>query len=76
MSIVIGGIVLALAIAGSTVLMAIRLLKGGISSKDRRSEAEEVRMIQEIYHGLEEMERRVDALETILMDRERKDRAT
>jgi len=32
-------------------------------------------MIQEIYQGLSKMEERVDALETILLDRERKGKA-
>jgi len=73
-AIVFGGIVLALAIIGSTILMGIRLIKGGISAKDRRSEAEEARMIQEIYHGLAGMESRIEALETILLERERKGR--
>jgi phage shock protein B len=73
-AIVFGGIVLALAIIGSTILMGIRLMKGGISPRDRRSETEEARMIQEIYHGLARMESRVDALETILLERERKGR--
>lgn len=73
-AIVFGGIVLALAVIGSTILMGIRLIKGGIFPKDRRSEAEEARMIQEIYHGLAAMESRVDALETIILESQRKER--
>jgi hypothetical protein len=30
-------------------------------------------MIQEIYQGLSQMEKRVEALETILLEKERKD---
>ena len=74
-AIVFGGTVLALAIIGSTVLMAIKILKGGLSRKGQRLQAEEARMIQEIYQGLSRMEERVQALETIILDRERKDRA-
>jgi hypothetical protein len=74
-AIVIGGIVLALAIIGSTILMAIKILKGGLSRKGQRLQAEETRMIQEMYQGLSRMEERVEALETIILDRERKDRA-
>ncbi len=74
-AIVIGGIILALAIIGSTVLMAIKILKGGLSRKGQRLQAEEARMIQEMYQGLSRMEERVEALETIILDRERKDRA-
>jgi phage shock protein B len=67
-AIVFGGIVLALAIVGSTILMAIKILRGGLSRKGRRLEADETRMIQEIYQGLLRMEERAEALETILLD--------
>ncbi|NVM26231.1 MAG: phage-shock protein [Desulfobacterales bacterium] len=73
-AIVFGGIVLALAIVGSTILMAIKILKGGLSRKGQRFQAEEARMIQEMYRGLSRLEERVEALETIILDRERKDR--
>jgi phage shock protein B len=72
-TIVFGGLVLALAIVGSTILMAIKILKGGFSRKGREVQAEEARMIQEMYQGLSQMEKRVDALETILLDQQRKD---
>jgi phage shock protein B len=49
---------------------------GGISRKHRQSQTDETRMIQEIYHGLSRMEQRVEALETILMDHQGKDRQT
>ncbi len=75
LTIIFGGIVLALAIIGSTVLMAIKILKGGVSRKGQQFQAEETRMIQEIYQGLSRMEERVDALETIIIDSARKDRA-
>jgi phage shock protein B len=71
-AIVFGGLVLALAIVGSTVLIGIRIIKGGFSHERRAYQADETRMIQELYQGLSRMEERVDALETILLDRERK----
>ena len=73
-AIVFGGSVLALAIIGSTILMAIKILKGGLSRKGQKFQAEEAGMIQEMYKGLSRMEERVEALETIILDRERKDR--
>ena len=73
-AIVFGGSVLALAIIGSTVLMAIKILRGGLSRKGQKLQAEETRMIQEIYQGLSRMEERVEALETIILDSKRKDR--
>ena len=75
-SIVFGGLVLALAIIGGTILMAIKILKGGISRKDQHNQAEEARLIQEIYQGFARMEERVEALETILLDQEREGRKT
>ena len=72
-AIVFGGTVLALAIIGSTILMGLKIIKGGISSRDRKTDSNEARLIQEIYHGLAQMEERVGALETIIQDNERKD---
>ena len=72
-AIISGGIILALAIIGSTILMAIKMLKGGLSRKGQKLESEESRIIQEIYQGLSKMEKRVEALETIILDRERED---
>jgi phage shock protein B len=72
-AIVFGGSVLVLAIIGSTILMAIKILKGGLSRKGQKVQTQEARMIQEIYQGLSRMEARVEALETIILDRERKD---
>lgn len=70
-----GGLVLALAIIGSTILIGIRIVKGGVSRKGQAYQADETRMIQELYQGLTKMEERVDALETILLDQERKGKA-
>ena len=73
-AIVFGGSILALAILGSIVLMAIKIIKGGITPRSQKLEAQETKNIQEIYKGLSRMEERVEALESILLDRERKDR--
>jgi phage shock protein B len=70
-AIVFGSLVLIPAIIGGTIVLSIRILKGGASRKDQ---AEDSRVIQEIYQGLSRMEVRVEALETILLDREEKDR--
>lgn len=73
-SIVFGGMVLALAIIGGTILMAIKILKGGVSRKNQNKQAEEARLIQEIYQGFARMEERVEALETILLDQDKEGR--
>jgi len=73
LTIIFGGSILALAIIGSTILMVIKILKGGLSQKGQKLQTDEARMIQEIYQGLSRMEGRVEALETIILDRERKE---
>ncbi len=73
-AIVFGSIIILLAIIPVTILLIIRLFKGGISRTDRKKLAEETRMIQEIYQGLSRMEERIETLETILLDREKEDR--
>jgi phage shock protein B len=55
--------------------MGIKILKGGTSRTGQKFQAEEARMIQEIYQGLSRMEKRVEALETIILEHDRKDRA-
>jgi phage shock protein B len=73
-AIVFGSLLLSLAIIPGTIVIAIKLLKGGISRTDRKQQAEETKLIQEIYQGLSRMDERVEALETILLDRDGKER--
>jgi phage shock protein B len=70
-AIVFGSFVLIPAVIGGTIIMSIKLLKGGTSRKDQ---AEDSKIIQEIYQGLSRMEKRVEALETIILDREKRER--
>ena len=72
--IIFGCSVLGLAIIGGTILMAIKILKGGLSRTDQKAQAEEAKMVQEIYDSLSRMEQRVESLETIILDRKGKDR--
>ncbi len=72
--IVFAGLVLSLAVVGGTILMSIRLRHGGLSKRDRQQQVNEADMIQEIYSGLSKMEKRIDSLETILMDRSGKEK--
>lgn len=64
-------IALPLIIIAGTTLLGIKIIKGGSSPKDPRARADETRIIQEIYQGLTRMEERVEALETILIEREK-----
>ena len=70
-AIIFGSFVLIPAVIGGTIIMSIKLLKGGTSRKDQ---AEDSKIIQEIYQGLSRMEKRVEALETIILDREKRER--
>lgn len=70
-AIVFGSIILALAIIPGTILLAIKFFRGGQSAGDQAAEA---KMIQEIYKDLSRMEERVEALETILLDHEKRNR--
>ena len=69
--IVFGGLILALAVIGSTILMGLKIIRGGAISRGQKEETDETKMVQEIYQGLADMEERVEALETILLDREK-----
>lgn len=72
--IVFGSIVLVIGICAGTILVSMKWRHGGVTKNSREHPAEEARMIQEIYNGLSAMEKRVENLETILMDRSGKDR--
>ncbi len=61
--------VFATLLAGLTIICwtIVRLLGGG---RYKAASADESRLIQELYHGFERMERRVEALETLLLDQD------
>ncbi len=70
----IGGAILFIATIGLVIIGIIRASKsGGLSGKNKQAQTEETRMIQDIYHGLTKMEERVEALETILIERTKKE---
>ena len=69
-----GGTSLLIATLGLILIGIIRAAKtGGISKKERQVHAEETKMIQDIFNGLSKMEDRIETLETILIERQRKD---
>ena len=68
----VGGL-LVLAIVCGIIVMVVKMMRGGLATGDGTDKSEETRMIQEIYQGLSRMEERVDALETILMERQKKE---
>ncbi len=63
-------IVVGLPVICFTWLIKMRL--EGSPRRNKKMDAEETRTIQEIYQGLNKMEKRIDALETILLEQEEK----
>ncbi|GMW02067.1 MAG: hypothetical protein AMXMBFR84_32030 [Candidatus Hydrogenedentota bacterium] len=59
------------AVWGVIFLIALRIVRGGTTAR-KNTDPEETRLIQDIYHGLMKMEERVESLETLLVERERK----
>lgn len=60
-------------VLGVVTIAIVAILRGGTSDKARRLDEDEARTMQQIYQGLEKMEKRVEALETLLLEREGKD---
>ena len=69
--IVFGSIVAIVAIIFGFVLLSSKTKRQGSSFRQSgKLDADETRLIQEIHLGISKMEKRVDALETILSGRE------
>ena len=71
--IIFGFILLSISIICGSIVMVVKVKREGISKGSRKMQNEEAGMIQSIYHGLKEMEHRIESLETIILDRGRKD---
>ena len=66
-----GALVLVLAgVAALVIALAIKMFRGAGSQNHH---AQDSRMIQETYQGLSRLEKRIEALETIVHDRKRED---
>lgn len=67
-----GFIILALALIVGIIVFTIKIIKGGVSRGDREQQNMEAKMVQDIYQGLRQMEERVETLETLLMDQDKR----
>lgn len=57
------------------VVAGLAVLVAGIRGKQgKQFSADEAQVVQEIYHSLSAMEKRIEALETVLLDRAREGR--
>ena len=63
------GPLLTIIVLGAVVFLGLKLLKG-----NALGQADEARLIQEIHQGLSGLETRIEVLETILLESERKER--
>jgi len=48
---------------------AIAMKKMGANSKSSKTDAEEAKIMQELHKGLTKMEKRIESLETIIIDK-------
>jgi phage shock protein B len=69
-AIVFGSIVAIFAIIFGFLLLGKKMKRGGSFSQSEQLNADETRLIQELHQGLSRMAERIEALETILQDRE------
>ena len=60
-----------IAIIGGVLITIVKILKSDGRGKDQLS-TEEAKILQELQRGLDRMERRVEALETILTEHNRR----
>ena len=60
------------AVVGGLALIVWLIWRKSAPKQGHLAQADEAQMIQELYQGLSKMEVRVEALETLLLDQERK----
>ena len=60
-------------VGGAFLLRGIRLTSGRPSWRGQHGPADEAKLMQELHQGLVRMESRIEALETLLFERERKE---
>jgi phage shock protein B len=61
------------AVVGGFCLKGLKILKETAPGQSQHFSAEETKLMQELFQGLTRMEERIEALETLLIDRERKE---
>lgn len=69
-SIVFGSLIALAALICGTIIIILKSRGAG----SRGADSEEAQMIQELYRGLEKMETRIEALETILTEGREKEK--
>lgn len=67
---ILGFALLVLALLGGIGVAIIKVIKGKSGGRDEEAQAEETKLMQELHQGLGRMETRIEALETILLERQ------
>lgn len=63
------GVVVGLPILCITIIILAKIIKGGDRKTKNLASSEEMQILHTIHDGLERLERRIEALETITADR-------
>ena len=72
--IVLSSVLIAMGIIAATIVALARGKRGAFRMREGGEQIDETRLIQELHGGLLRMEKRIEALETILLERERKEK--
>ena len=63
--------VMVLATIGFTVYFIVRAAKGSPVRRAEKIDASDTKIIQEVYQGLTKMDKRIESLETLILDADR-----
>jgi hypothetical protein len=69
-------IVVGIPVLCGTVIALAKIIKGNDKASKRQASTDEALIIQEIHQGLSRLERRIEALETITLERSNKRTST
>ena len=61
------------AVVGVFFIKGLRIITGSPSRHNRRALEDEAQLMQELHQGLTQMESRIEALETLLFERDRRE---
>lgn len=70
MSFIFGFVALVLVLLAGTAVAIVKIIKSKSARQNEAQSMEETKTIQELHQGLTRMETRIDALETILLEKE------
>ena len=64
-------IVVGIPVISGTLITLAKILRSGQNNRSESESTDEARLLQDIYRSLNKMEERIEALETILIERDR-----